>query len=129
MGAEYTPKQVRQLFFEREQQRCFYCKRQLSWSLRGSMLEGGWSLHHRKGRRGGDTSYPNALILCGTGSTGDHGWVTEHPEEAFELGLAIRRLATTPEFEPVNVRVRDKAGNWFSLTQNGRAVETEGPNR
>ena len=126
MGAEYTAKQVRHLFFDREHQACFYCRRPLSFSLRGSILSGGWSLHHRKGRRGGDTSYPNALILCGTGTTGCHGWVTEHPEEAFELGLAIRRLATTPEYEPENVRVRDNFGRWFLLTQNGRAVEVEG---
>lgn len=125
MGAEYSAAKVRHLFFEREGQRCFYCRRPLSFSLRGSMLAGGWSLHHRKGRRGDDTSYPNALILCGTGNTGCHGWVTEHPDQALDLGLAIRRLATTPEFEPINVRARDKAGRWFLLTANGRAVEVE----
>ncbi|SDG22980.1 hypothetical protein [Microbacterium sp. 77mftsu3.1] len=125
MGAEYTPKQVRYLFFDREGQCCFYCGRSLSWSLRGSMLAGGWSLHHRKGRRAGDTSYPNALILCGTGTTGCHGWVTEHPEEAFELGLAIRRLATTEEYEPARVRVRREDKTWWLLTERGQAREVE----
>lgn len=129
MGAEFTAKQVRHLFFTREAQRCFYCRRPLSFQLRGSMLAGGWSVHHRKGRRAGDNSYPNGLVLCGTGTTGCHGRVTEDPEWAYDFGLAIRRLATTPEFSPALLRVRDGAGRWFLLTAGGRAVEVEGPNQ
>lgn len=127
MTAEFTPKQVRHIFFEREQQRCFYCRRPLSWGLRGSMLAGGWSLHHRKGRGMGGTrervSCAHGLVLCGTGTTGCHGWVTENPTDAIELGLCTRRNATTAELQPPAVRVRDKAGRWFLLTENGRAIE------
>jgi hypothetical protein len=132
MTAEFTAKQVRTMFFEREEQACFYCRRSLAWSLRGSMLSGGWSLHHRKGRGMGGTrehmTFPHGLVLCGTGTTGCHGWVTENPEEAFKYGLCVPKNATTPEFAPVNVRVRDKAGRWFLLTQDGRRVEVEGGN-
>lgn len=125
MTAEFSPRQVRHMFFDREGQRCFYCRRLLSWSLRGSMLAGGWSVHHRKGRGEGRSTFPDGLVLCGTGTTGCHGEVTHKDAWAKELGLAISRLATTPEYRPENVRVRDKAGRWFLLTQDGRAVEVE----
>lgn len=126
MSAEFSPKQVRHMFFEREGQRCFYCRRQLSWSLRGSMLAGGWSVHHRKGRYPAGATFPNGLVLCGSGAgAGCHPWVTEHPQDAYELGLAILRLAVSPEYQPENVRVRDRAGRWFLLTLDGRAVEVE----
>lgn len=127
MTAEFTAKQVRHIFFEREQQRCFYCRRALSWALRGSMLTGGWSLHHRKGRGMGGTrermTCAHGLVLCGTGSTGCHGWVTEHPQDAFALGLCTPKNATTPELQPPAVWVSDKAGRRFLLTENGRAIE------
>ena len=133
MSAEFTPKQVRHLFFEREGQRCFYCRRPLSFNLRGSVVAGGWSLHHRKGRGMGGTrermTCAHGLVLCGTGSTGCHGWVTEHPKEAFEYGLCVPKNATTAEYQPQNVRVRDRAGRWFILTEHGRAVEVEGLHR
>lgn len=126
MGAgEFSAKQARHLFFEREGQRCFYCRRPLSWALRGSMLTGGWSVHHRKGRGARAATYPNALVLCGTGTTGCHGEVTRRPEWAYEMGLSILRLTTTPAYEPDAVRARDVTGRWFLLTHDGRAVEVE----
>lgn len=124
MTAEFSPRQVRHMFFEREGQRCFYCRRWLSWALRGSVLAGGWSAHHRKGRHE-HVTFADGLILCGTGTTGCHGVVTVRPSWANEFGLAIPRLATTDEYRPENVRVRDKAGRWFLLTLDGRAVEVE----
>lgn len=123
--AEFTPKQVRHLFFEREKQQCFYCGRQLSFILRGSPIAGGWSIHHRKGRGMGMNTYPNALVLCGNGVVGCHGDVTANPAWGYEVGLAILRNATTPEYEPENVHAMDRAGRWFSLTRDGRAVEVE----
>jgi hypothetical protein len=129
MTAEFTPKQVRHMFFEREEQRCFYCRRTLSWSLRGSMLAGGWSAHHRIDRGMGGrgkkirVSCADGLILCGTGTTGCHGDFTHQKDRAIEFGISIPRLATGPDFAPTAVRVRDKAGRWFLLTENGRLVE------
>lgn len=132
MTAEFSPKQVRHMFFEREGQACFYCRRQLAWELRGSMLAGGWSAHHRIDRGMGGTTavmtLPHGLILCGTGVTGCHGEVTESKQWALSMGLSIPRNATTPEFAPAAVRVRDKYGRWFLLTESGRAVEVDGRN-
>jgi len=130
MTAEFSPRQVRHMFFDREGQRCFYCRRVLSWSLRGSMLAGGWSVHHRKPRGMGGTreamSYAHGIAICGTGVSGCHGWIEQHREISLELGLLIPKSATTDEYRPENVRVRDKAGRWFLLTHDGRAVEVEG---
>lgn len=125
MTAEFTPQQVRHMFYEREHEACFYCRRGLSWQLRGSMLAGGWSVHHRRGRGKQTVSYPHGVVLCGTGTTGCHGWVTEHPALAREYGLSLSRLATTDEFQPAAVRIRDEAGRWWLLTESGRAVEVE----
>lgn len=128
MSAEFSAKQVRHMFFEREGQRCFYCRRALSFILRGSPLDGGWSVQHRKGRGAGMDTYPNGIVLCGTGGPGSgcHGRATVNPEWAYAMGLSILRNATTPEYRPENVRVRDLAGRWFLLTENGRAIEVEG---
>lgn len=33
----------------------------------------------------------NILLLCGSGTTGCHGWVESHREEAYESGFLVRR--------------------------------------
>lgn len=44
------------------------------------------SVHHRINKgNGGSAQYERAsllITLCGTGTTGDHGWVTQHPKAA-----------------------------------------------
>lgn len=53
--------------------------------------------HHRINRGMGGSNNPalnqpaNLLTLCGSGTTGCHGWVTAHPRQAYELGLAVKR--------------------------------------
>ncbi|MCV7359177.1 HNH endonuclease [Mycolicibacterium fluoranthenivorans] len=48
--------------------------------------------HHRRNRSQGrlDT-LSNLMLLCGSGTTGCHGWVTEHPEESITEGWTIPR--------------------------------------
>jgi hypothetical protein len=44
------------------------------------------SMHHR--RKAGRVWAPsNVLHLCGSGTTGCHGWIEAHPEAAHALGL------------------------------------------
>lgn len=63
--------------------------------------------HHRINRGMGgskraDLNHPaNLLTLCGSGTTGCHGWVTVNPRKAYELGLAVQRHRD-PEEVPVN---------------------------
>jgi 5-methylcytosine-specific restriction endonuclease McrA len=63
-------------------------------------LEYANNAHHRKNlSQGGQDVLSNLLLLCGSGTTGCHGWVTEHPLEAYTNGWSVRRNdnpATTP---------------------------------
>jgi hypothetical protein len=68
-----------------------------------------WSLHHRKPRGMGGSKDPamnspaNILLLCGSGTTGCHGWVESHREEAYETGLLVYRN-DDPAETPVTLR-------------------------
>lgn len=68
-----------------------------------SILNHIYSIHHRRMR-----SHPfaelhqpaNLLTLCGSGTTGCHGWVHDHPKEAMENGWLVSGY-TQPESVPV----------------------------
>lgn len=47
------------------------------------------SRHHRQSRRFGDHSAANLVLLCGSGTTGCHGWVHAHPALSREIGLIV----------------------------------------
>lgn len=50
----------------------------------------GGNRDHRKNRsQGGRTTPANLQILCGTGTTGCHGWVTQNPAAAMAEGLTV----------------------------------------
>lgn len=130
-AGEFTPATVRRVFFERDGERCFLCRRPLRFEDRGV----GWSAHHRIPRGAGGVrgaiaallaSAANCLILCGSGTTGCHGWVEHFRVKAIEMGLLISRNARGAEHEPQNVRVQRRDGSWWLLTRDGRAVEVEG---
>jgi hypothetical protein len=54
---------------------------------------------HRKGRGvGGKTVVENLQLLCGTGTTGCHGWKTTHPAEAIEDGYTVPGWADPAEY-------------------------------
>lgn len=53
------------------------------------------SVHHRRprgmgGTKRADTNYPsNLMAICGTGTSGCHGYVESHREEAYEKGWLV----------------------------------------
>lgn len=48
----------------------------------------GYTVHHRRKRsQGGSWDASNLLALCGSGTTGCHGWVEAHPKAAHEQGF------------------------------------------
>lgn len=57
------------------------------------------TLQHRRARgmggtRRASTNTPAALVvLCGSGTTGCHGWVESHPSEAERAGYRVRQVA------------------------------------
>ena len=126
MGAgDFTPQTVRVAFFHREQEACFRCRRPLRFEGRGI----GWSAHHRKPRGSGGTSNPaiasitNLLVLCGSGTTGCHGWVESHRAKAEEIGYLVSALGLK---SPADTRVQRADGSWWMLMAAGATVECEG---
>lgn len=93
MSGAFPPAVVKAVFHDRDQGRCFRCGRGLHWGDRGL----GWSAHHRAPRGAGGSrvawvsSAANCLIVCGTGTTGCHGWIEAHRAEALEHGWLILR--------------------------------------
>ena len=66
---------------ERDDRSCVRC---------GVSLEVAYgSRHHRQLRRHGDHSPANLVLLCGSGTTGDHGWVHSHPQAARDVGMIV----------------------------------------
>jgi hypothetical protein len=73
-----------------------------------SLLNVPASVHHRRPRGMGGAknldTVANLVVLCGSGTTGCHGWVESHRAEAIAQGwLVPRREARTPEEVPVEV--------------------------
>lgn len=80
-------REVRELVVERDGRRCVCC---------GAWVPGmPGSIHHRTPRGMGGTRDPkvnlpaNLLLLCGSGTTGCHGWVEANRERARELGYLV----------------------------------------
>lgn len=87
MSRDPMPRDVAELVRWRDRDRCRRC----------DQYTPGGSLHHRQGRRpDADGRAPhraaNLILLCGSGTTGCHGWVHAHPAAAYEAGLMVRRL-------------------------------------
>lgn len=59
---------------------------------------------HRQNRRLGNTTVANLQLLCGSGTTGCHGWKTVNPKASNEQGWAVPSWAD-PEAWP--------ARRWF----------------
>ena len=66
------------------------------------------------------TATPNVIDVCGTdNSTGCHGWVHRHPEQARALGYLLKSYDPEPSTVPVySVRrgwiLLDTDGQWHS---------------
>lgn len=78
------------------------------------------SIHHRRPRAMGgthrlETNYSsNLLALCGSGTSGCHGYIESHRAESIELGFIV------PQYEmPNNVPVKTFIHGWVLLTDDG----------
>lgn len=79
VAKDFFPK-VRKLIISREHGQCFRC---LLWA------DGG-SIHHRLLKsRGGLGALSNGILLCGSGTTGCHGWVHANPKQSTHRGYMV----------------------------------------
>jgi hypothetical protein len=60
---------------------------------------------HRQNRRPGNTTPANLQLLCGSGTTGCHGWKTENPKASEREGWSVPGWADPAEWP---------ARRWFS---------------
>jgi hypothetical protein len=87
--------------------------------LRGVHRAESWS-HRMAKSRGGLWRPSNGLHLCGSGTTGCHGWLEAHPLWAGEGGWHIRRLHTANPLDiPVYLRPTGMEPGWFLLDDAG----------
>lgn len=81
------PAATRLTVLERDEYRCAVCGI--------GILEVPFSIHHRRNRGSGGSSDPlrnapsNLLTVCGTGTTGCHGWIGSSPEESYDAGWMV----------------------------------------
>lgn len=83
-------------------------------------ISGPGSVHHRRPRRMGGTkrtdvnSPANLMLLCGSGTTGCHGWIESHRTEAIDNGIILY-----DRDDPTEHPFRDMGGRWWQLTDEG----------
>lgn len=83
MSASDFPPAARRAIAERDLERCARC---------GRPLGPGANAHHRKLRsRGGVGNIANGVLLCGSGTTGCHGWAHREIAKATEHGYVVSR--------------------------------------
>jgi hypothetical protein len=104
------------LVTERDGNTCQRC-------LRG----GGVNRDHRLNRsQGGLTAASNLQLLCGSGTTGCHGWATTHPREALHDGWRVP-MGQTPADWPARRWFRTDVGTvrvgWALLDDEGGVRE------
>lgn len=83
---------------ERDHGRCVRC---------GAPLATGWpgySCHHRQSRSVGPDTLENRIMLCGSGTTGCHGWVHAHPKISRDEGWIISKYTKEAELPQVPCR-------------------------
>lgn len=104
--------------------------RDLGWCVRCGLAvtQGGFSIHHRVLRsHGTDHSPQNQITLCGSGTTGCHGYVHAHPAAARAAGWMLPgNEDTDPAAEPVMVALPSGYA-WFRLLPDGRREAADAP--
>lgn len=105
---------VKRLVWKRDEGRCARC---------GNPLGSSYSRQHRKPRAMGGTSRAeincpaNLVMLCGSATTGCHGWAESHRQDAAALGYLVASWQN-PHEVPVwcsyrqQWRLLDCAGGW-----------------
>lgn len=116
--------ETRFIVFARAGYRCERCFKQLHGVF-------GVSVHHRRPRMMGGSRNEklhlpaNLIVLCGSGTSGCHGWVESNRDKSRDHGYLIQKVDSA-EIIPF----RDDAGMWYLIDNNGqkRQFDTKGIN-
>ncbi len=110
----FTPDQREQIL-----DRDGWCCARCGISIMGRL----YSIQHRQARgmggRKGANTIANGVTMCGTGTTGCHGWAESHPAQARETGWSIRTISMD---DPEQIPLTDLRGRVFFLTDDGSVV-------
>jgi hypothetical protein len=107
-------KKTRELVLDRDGYACVRCGCGLDTWL-------GYSIQHRVARGMGGTSDPavnspaNLVVLCGSATTGCHGFVESHPAAARVTGFRVDHGT-----DPATVPIRRRSGVWWLLLDDGK---------
>ncbi|MBQ9916903.1 MAG: hypothetical protein IJO71_06850 [Microbacterium sp.] len=130
---DFKPATV-ELIWERDGGRCALCGVGLNRPLRGVL----WSVHHREDRGMGGVKRArpgraqpraylalaaNGVALCGSGTTGCHGDVTNE-KVPDHLGFTVSRIGIR---RPVDVPIRHYLHGWVLLDNDGGFSPVEEP--
>lgn len=90
-----------------------------------------FSRHHRIPRGAGGSTLvdrpSNILKLCGSGSTGCHGWVESHRADAEVLGYLLPKL--NKDIDPATEPVFVHEFGWVLLDDHGTVTPCASPRR
>lgn len=106
--------ETRFVVFARANYRCERCNKQLHGVF-------GVSVHHRRPRMMGGSKNErlhlpaNLIVLCGSGTSGCHGWVESYRDKAREHGYLIQKVDSA-ELIPF----RDDVGAWWLIDNIGQ---------
>lgn len=113
--------ETRRLVLRRDGWKCVICGRETgsAWS--------GDSIHHRLLRSQG-AGYAglhrpaNLIALCGSGTTGCHGWVHAHPAAAYQAGYLVHMFE-----DPARMPLYYPRHGWQRLDDDGRRQPAQPP--
>lgn len=104
---------ARRLVRARDGHRCQLCGQ--------SIVDYPSSIHHRINRgSGGSAKLERASLLirlCGTGTTGCHGWITEEAIYGAALGYVLPKL--NPDIDPTQEPILTHEWGWVLLDDDG----------
>lgn len=116
---------VMSLVNQRDGDHCRRCG--IDWPSAGYQF----SRHHRIPRGAGGSALvdraSNVITLCGSGTTGCHGWVESHREEAEILGYLLPKL--NPDIDPEQEPVFVHEFGWVLLGDDGSITPCAAPRR
>lgn len=91
---------------------------------RQDFLKLGVSIHHRRPRMMGGSKNEelhkaaNLIALCGSGTSGCHGWVESNREEARTFGYLIVKVESAEQ-----IPFKDLNGDWWTIDNNGQKTQ------